>query len=62
MFGSSEVWLIQSVLGIQPHPAAKGFDKVLIKPKPPRKLRHASGDYRTVRGVVSVAWARGGLQ
>ena len=24
MFGSSEVWLIQAVLGIQPHPAARG--------------------------------------
>lgn len=28
MFASSEVWLMQSVAGIQPHPAAKGFDKV----------------------------------
>ena len=41
MFGSSEVWLLQSVAGIQPHPAAKGFDNVLIKPAPPSQLTHA---------------------
>ena len=53
MFASSEVWLLQSVAGIQPHPAAKGFDKVLIKPNPPAKLSHASGVYETVRGRTS---------
>lgn len=37
---SSEVWLVQSVAGIQPHPAANGFDHVLIKPGPPRQLTH----------------------
>ena len=55
MFGSSEVWLIQSVGGIQPHPAAKGFDKVLIKPSPPTKLQHATTSYETVRGVISTS-------
>eukprot|EP00041_Stephanoeca_diplocostata_P037610 m.1430057 g.1430057 ORF g.1430057 m.1430057 type:complete len:1055 (+) comp25071_c0_seq3:71-3235(+) len=58
MFASSEVWLIQSVAGIQPHPAANGFDHVLIKPGPPRQLNHASGTYATHRGIVAVSWAR----
>ena len=58
MFGSSEVWLIQSVLGIQPHPAAKGFDKVLIKPAPPSQLEHASGSFQTPRGLIEVSWER----
>ena len=37
MFGSSEVWLLQSVAGIQPHPSAKGMHHVLIKPSPPSR-------------------------
>ena len=84
MFGSSEVWLIQGVLGIQPHPAARGmhharrrlnrmtlarsltapvaphvagFDRVLIKPAPPRALHAANGSFETPRGTISVAWA-----
>eukprot|EP00658_Telonema_sp_P-2_P055595 TRINITY_DN4418_c0_g1_i7.p1 TRINITY_DN4418_c0_g1~~TRINITY_DN4418_c0_g1_i7.p1 ORF type:complete len:942 (-),score=181.87 TRINITY_DN4418_c0_g1_i7:39-2864(-) len=36
MFGSYTVWLMQSVGGIQPHPAANGMDRVLIKPRPPQ--------------------------
>lgn len=59
MFASSEVWLMQSVAGIQPHPAAKGFDQVLIKPSPPAKLHHAAGSYDTVRGRISTSWTRG---
>ena len=38
MFASSEVWLLQSVAGIQPHPAANGMDHVLIKPSPPSQV------------------------
>ena len=57
MFGSSEVWLMQSVLGIQPHPAARGMDRVLIKPSPPRALQNASGYFDTPRGRIAVSWA-----
>merc|ERR1711865_614560 len=56
MFASSEVWLLQSVAGIQPHPAAKGFDKVLIKPSPPSQLSHAEATYHTVRGRIETKW------
>ena len=59
MFASSEVWLMQSVAGIQPHPAARGFDQVLIKPSPPAKLDRAAGSYDTVRGRITTSWTRG---
>lgn len=59
-FASSEVWLIQSLGGIQPHPSAKGFDKVLIKPSPPTQLQHATTSYETVRGVIKTAWKKSG--
>ena len=54
MFSSSEVWLLQSVAGIQPHPAAKGFDRVLIKPSPPTALEHASASFDSLRGRIQV--------
>jgi len=59
MFSSTEVWLLQSVAGIQPHPAAKGMDHVLIKPSPPSALESASASYATPRGVIAVEWVRG---
>lgn len=59
-FASSEVWLIQSLGGIQPHPSAKGFNKVLIKPSPPSQLQHATTSFETVRGVIKTAWSKSG--
>ena len=58
MFGSTEVWLLQSVAGIQPHPSARGMDHVLIRPNPPSQLSHASASYESPRGVFSVAWEK----
>jgi len=58
MFGSPEVWLLQSVGGIQPHPAAKGMSHVLIKPSPPSQLQFASASYDTPRGRISISWKR----
>jgi hypothetical protein len=62
MFASTEVWMQQSVLGIQPHPAARGMHRVLIKPRPPTKLARASGSFETPRGKISVSWSWGGRQ
>ena len=60
MFSSTEVWLLQSVAGIQPHPAARGMNHVLIKPSPPAALQFARASFDTPRGRVSIAWARSG--
>ena len=58
MFASSEVWLLQSVAGIQPHPAARGMDRVLIKPSPPSQLSWCNASFDTPRGRIAVAWRR----
>ena len=58
MFSSTEVWLLQSVAGIQPHPSAKGMDHVLIKPSPPFPLMHATASFESPRGVTRVSWSR----
>merc|ERR1712028_102379 len=59
MFASSEVWLLQSVAGIQPHPSARGMDHVLIKPSPPSSLERADGSFDTPRGRISTSWKQG---
>jgi alpha-L-rhamnosidase len=58
MFGSTEVWLLQSVAGIQPAPGAKGMDHVLIRPNPPRQLSHVAASYESPRGIFSIGWER----
>ena len=60
MFSSSEVWLLQSVAGIQPHPSARGMHRVLIKPSPPTQLQFVRASFSTPRGLISVSWARAG--
>jgi alpha-L-rhamnosidase len=58
MFTSNEVFVYQGLAGIQPHPAAVGFDRVLIKPKPPMdgSLASVSASLTTARGVISSSW------
>ena len=58
MFSSVEVWLMQSVAGIQPHPAAIGMDRVLVKPKPPSQVSRVSASFETPRGIISLSWSR----
>lgn len=57
MFGSVETFMMQGLGGIQPHPAARGFDVVLIKPRPPKKLAHFTARFTSVRGEISVSWS-----
>ena len=56
MFSSTEVWLLQTIAGIQPHPAAKGMDHILIKPNPPNQLQSVSASYESPRGITRVSW------
>ena len=59
MFTSADVWLFQGLAGIQPHPAARAFDRVLIKPRPPPPtagLTWCNASLTTVRGVVATSW------
>ena len=58
MFSSLEVWLLQSVAGIQPHPFARGMGRLLIKPNPPSQLCYASASFESPRGVTTVSWRR----
>ncbi|MFN3650627.1 MAG: family 78 glycoside hydrolase catalytic domain [Armatimonadota bacterium] len=60
MFGTVSEWFFKAVAGIQPHPDAVGFDRVVIRPQPGGGLTWARGEYRSVRGLVSSRWKREG--
>jgi hypothetical protein len=58
--GSVETWLMQSLAGIQPHPAARAMNKVIIKPKPSMvhtaELPFFAGSFSTPRGTIRTSW------
>jgi alpha-L-rhamnosidase len=56
MFGSVSEWFFAWVAGIQPDPAAVGFDRIIIRPKPVGDLTWAKGRILTVRGEVRSEW------
>ncbi len=56
MFGSVSEWLFAWVAGIQPDPAAFGFDRIVFRPQPVGDLTWAKARVRTVRGEVRSEW------
>ncbi|MGH3373764.1 MAG: family 78 glycoside hydrolase catalytic domain [Actinoallomurus sp.] len=56
--GSVGDWMYQNVAGITP--AAPGYQRVVIQPRPGGKLRWASASYRTDYGTVSSHWTLSG--
>lgn len=60
MFASVDTYAFQGLAGIQPHPAARGLDRLLLKPAPPRNssrpLPFVNASLTTRRGVVSASW------
>jgi alpha-L-rhamnosidase len=56
MFGSVSEWFFAWVAGIQPDPAAFGFDRIVFRPQPVGDLTWAKARVRTVRGEVGSEW------
>jgi alpha-L-rhamnosidase len=60
MFGSVSEWFYKALGGIAPHPAAKGFDKILIMPQIVGDLEWVKASYESVRGLITCEWERHG--
>ena len=58
MFGSVDEWLMRWLGGIQPDPAAVGFDRVVLRPQPVDGLDWVRSSYRSVRGPIVSSWSR----
>ncbi len=58
MFGSISEWFFKWLAGIQPHPEAVGFDRILIRPQPVTGVNWAEARYASIRGEISVRWEK----
>jgi hypothetical protein len=56
MLSSAVVWLYHSLAGLRIHPLSAGADRLLVFPKPIRKVGWCSAFLRTIRGRATVRW------
>jgi alpha-L-rhamnosidase len=56
MFGSVSEWFYKVLAGINPDPAAVGFDKFIIKPHPVGDLTWVKASYDSIRGRIAGEW------
>jgi len=55
--GSCGEWLYGTVAGIELHPAAQAYKKILIRPRPAAQLTHASGKIESMHGEIASSWS-----
>jgi len=58
MFGSVSQWFYNWLGGIQPHPAAIGFDQIIIRPQIPNDLQWVNCSYESIRGKITSNWRK----
>ena len=58
MFGSVSQWFYRWLGGIQPHPDAIGFDRIIIRPQIPSDLKWANCSYDSIRGKITSNWRK----
>ncbi len=56
MFGSVSEWFYRAIAGINPHPDAVAFDRIIISPRIVGDLTWAEGAYDSVRGAIRSQW------
>jgi len=58
MFGSVSQWFYRWLGGIQPHPDAIGFDRIIIRPQIPSDLKWVNCSYDSIRGKITSNWRK----
>ena len=58
MFGSVSQWFFNWLGGIQPHPEAVGFDRIIIRPQIVNDLQWVKSSYNSVRGPIVSNWTK----
>jgi len=56
MFGSVSEWFYKWLAGIQPHPEAVGFDRIIVRPQVAGDLTWVKARYRSIRGNIESSW------
>ena len=58
MFGSVSLWFYNWLGGIQAHPEAIGFDRIIIRPQMPQGLEWVNCRYDSIRGQIVSNWKK----
>jgi len=58
MFGSVSQWFYNWLGGIQVHPEAIGFDRIIIRPQIPKDLQWVKCSYESMRGKITSHWRK----
>lgn len=58
MFGSVSQWFYNWLGGIQPHPEANGFDRIIIRPQVIGDLQWVKCSYDSARGLIRSDWEK----
>lgn len=56
LVGDLNIWLFESLAGIAPDPAAPGFERIIMKPRPLGDLTWVTASHDTIRGRVCSEW------
>jgi len=58
MFGSISEWFYKWLAGIQPHPEAVGFDRIIIRPQVIDGLDWVKAEHKSIRGEIVSEWKK----
>jgi alpha-L-rhamnosidase len=56
MYGAIDEWFYKTVAGINQSPTSVAYEDILIRPQPGLPVSSASGEYNSIRGVISSKW------
>ncbi len=56
-FGAVGAWMYETMLGIAADPSSPGFKRIIIHPRPDRRIASVSGSYDSPYGKVSTDWS-----
>lgn len=55
-YGAVLAWIYKTAAGIAADPAAPGFSRIIMAPKPDRRLGHLEAKYKSPKGVIESKW------
>ncbi|MBQ6137633.1 MAG: family 78 glycoside hydrolase catalytic domain [Kiritimatiellae bacterium] len=55
-YGAVLAWIYKTAAGIAPSVAGPGFRRIIMAPKPDRRLGHVKAEYKSAAGLVKSAW------
>ena len=55
-YGAVQAWIYRTVAGIAPDSSAPGFKRIVMAPKPDRRLGFVKAEYKSAAGLVTSEW------